>query len=215
MTAGRKPADPAARLALLKAAQKKLRKGDVLNAPDMAAALSMTPRNLMLTIAQDPDLPIQKRGAQGRAYEFDAAAVIAHMIAKCEAALSERQSRAARVKRLSGHQGAAATPGVPSDGDELLSVGDLRDINDLQLSVHKRKLQQGHFVVKDTVTAFMADYHAMFQDGVLGLLGKIDPAGQLPADVRLKVEDSMRTLLVNQQARMDRFLNGIRVASPA
>ena len=213
---GRKPADPAARLSLLRAARENAKPDDELNANEMAGALGMTWRNLRLTIDDDADLPVMARGGEGIAWQFNAVAVLDYMIAKCEAFLADRAERAGKMQRLSGlhltsendkpvkRRRRAVEPVVAA----VITPSEARDIAQSQLTAHKLKEMQGLLVVAEPMRRFMADYHTTLQTETLGLLGKIDPAGQLPAQVRLQVEDSMRTLLVNLQGRMERFLAG-------
>ena len=222
---GRKPADPAARLSLLRAARENAKPDDELNANEMAGALGMTWRNLRLTIDDDADLPVVARGGEGIAWQFNAVAVLDHMIAKCEAMLADRAKRATKLERLSGLrlQDSDAKPAkgrrraatAPPPIEAPMSSTELREIGQAQLTAHKLKEMQGKLVVADPMRRFLADYHTTMQAETLGLLGKIDPGGQLPAPVRLNIEDSMRTLLVNLQGRMERFLAGYSDRSAA
>lgn len=213
---GRKPADPAARLSLLRAARENAKPDDVLNHREMAQACGMTPRNLKLTIDADDTFPILSRGGEGIGYQYGVVAALDHMIAKCEAMLADRAERAGKLERLSGLQLNAKSEApakrrrgkVEPVAQAPITASEARDIGQAQLTAHKLKEMQGKLVVADPMRRFLGDYHTALQTETLGLLGKIDPAGQLPAQVRLQVEDSMRTLLVNLQERMERFLAG-------
>lgn len=213
---GRKPADPAARLALLRAARENAKLDDVLNHREFAHACGMTPRNLKLTIDSDESFPVQSRGGEGIGYQYHVITALDYMIAKCEALLADRAERAGKLERLSGLRLTTADDkpvkrrrrAVEPVAEAPLSSAEIREIGQAQLTAHKLKEMQGLLVVAEPMRRFMADYHTTLQTETLGLLGKIDPAGQLPAQVRLQVEDSMRTLLVNLQGRMERFLAG-------
>lgn len=189
----------------------------------MAAALGMTWRNLRLTIDDDAALPVMARGGEGIAWQFNAVAVLDYMIGKCEALLAERVERAGKLERLSGLQlnTKADAPAKRRRGkvepvaQAPITASEARDIGQAQLTAHKLKEMQGKLVVAEPMRRFLADYHSTMQGETLGLLGKIDPGGQLPAAVRLNIEDSMRTLLVNLQSRMDRFLAGYSDRSAA
>ncbi len=175
----------------------------------MAAALGMTWRNLRYTIDADPELPILTRGGEGIAYRFRAAAVFKHLIAKCNDAIAQRDERALRMARITGIRLPAPVAGVHVSS-ETLTASELKIAGETLLVVHKLKLLQGAYVEAPRLTAFLIDYHSQFQQRALSLLGKIDPAGQWPVAVRQAVDDTMRTLLVNLQADMERFLSGIR-----
>ncbi len=199
----RKPADPSARLALLKAARRRAKSQDVLDMSGMAKACGFTNRNLKLTIDSDPDFPILARGGEGVPYQFDAVAVLDHLIAKCNAVLGDRRKRAAKMARLAG------VPELESaaiDDEEPLTAHEVKAAVDAMMSTHKMRQQQGRYLLRDASVAFFTDYHGQLQSETLGLLGKIDPAGEWSPLVRQKVEDAMRTLLVDLQAKMERFI---------
>jgi hypothetical protein len=214
MTVGRKPADPKARLKILRSARASAKNSDVLGADDMAAAVAMTWRGLKKSIDADPDFPIQRRGGEGVPYQFSAIAALDHMIARCEAAVAERRARQDKVDRLSGAPRDEAVEPAKIDDDTPLSVSELRSLGEAQMTAHKLKLLQNRYVDRDKNAAVLADYHSHLQSNVLGLVGKVDPAGQWPAAVRLAVEDGMRNLLVELQALMTRHLESQRVATP-
>lgn len=205
----RKPADPSVRLALLRPAIAAVKKGEKANAEDMARIAQMTWVNLKRIINSDPAFPVISRGSEGIAWSFDVAKTLKYMVAACEAVLAERNKRAARMARLSGL--------APDYGDAMagegqaLTPGEITQLGNGQMTAHKLKMAQGQLMPRADTLAFLQDYHSQFQGEALGMLGKIDPAGQWPADVRRGVEDAMRTLLVNLQANMERFLDSNRV----
>jgi hypothetical protein len=202
----RKPADPSTRLALLRPALKQVKRGEKLNGYDMAKVCQMTWRNLILTINKEPTFPIERRGSEGIAWVFDAAKVLKHLIARCESALAERNAKASRMARLSGQPADYGNQPARDTGDEPLAPSELKMLFESQMVSHRLKEAQKKFMPKDATLAFLMDYHSQMQTETLGLLGKIDPAGQWPADVRKAVEDTMRSLLLNLQANMERFI---------
>lgn len=209
----RTPANPSARLAILRASRKKAKKADIVAMSEMAKILGMTPRNLKITINGDPDLPILSRGAEGIAYQFNVIAVLDHLIARCLTAIGIRNKQAARMARLSGVDVSldldASTDTAP------LTTSEIRELGQGQITAQKLKMMQMQFVRADGLASFLDTYHGHFQSNTLGLMGKIDPAGQLPAATRLLVEDGMRNLLVELQNMMDRFLDGLNVPARA
>jgi hypothetical protein len=209
----RKPADPSARLALLRPALKQVKRGEKLNADDMAKVAQMTWRNMKLTIDKDADFPIDFRGGPGIAWVFDAAKVLKHLIVQCEKAIADRGIKAARMARLSGQPAEYADQGPADSGEAPLAPNELKLLFDSQMVSHKLKEAQKKFMPRDATLAFLMDYHSQMQTETLGLLGKIDPAGQWPADVRKAVEDTMRSLLLNLQANMERFTAAHRASA--
>lgn len=178
----------------------------------MAKVLEMTDRNLAIIMEKDAEFPVVARGGQGVAYQLNARAVIDHLIAGCRALLADRKKRATRLNRLAS---AGADVSAAEAEDETLSPQDLKTTGDAQMTVHKLKLAQGKYLAKDAALAFLLDYHGQFQSETLGLLSRIDPAGQWPAEVRKGVDEGMRTLLVNLQTAMDLFIAKHRVPNPA
>jgi hypothetical protein len=208
----RKPADPSARLALLLAGRKAIKPGDRLNMADLANALGMTARNLKLTINADENFPVVSRGGEGVAWVFDAGAVFDHLISKCEAAIAERSNRSDRINRLSGLMGDKPAPTLAGASGDL-TPGELKQLGESMMTAHKLKMARRELMPKAEALAFFVDLMSQMQSDTLGLLGKIDPAGQLPAETRLAVEDGMRTLLVNLQDRTAKFIEKHRAAA--
>lgn len=208
----RKPADPSARLALLLAGRKAVKPDDRLNMAEMASALDMTARNLKLTINADDDFPIISRGGEGVAWQFAPAAVFEHMIAKCEAALAERSNRSDRINRLSGLMPERSEAAETKQSNDL-TPSELKHLGDAMMTAHKLKLARRELMPRAEALAFFVDLMSQMQSDTLGLLGKIDPAGQLPAETRLAVEDGMRTLLVTLQDRTAKFIEKHRAAA--
>lgn len=203
----RKPADPSARLALLRPVLAALAPDTLLNADDMAKAAGMTWRNMKLTIDRDADFPIRFRGGEGVAWQFDALAVIRHLIASCESKIADGRAKMTRLALLTG---IAAEP--PESGEApAMSANELKQATDAMLAVHKLKLARGEYLQKAEAMAFFVDLMSSFQADVLHMVGKIDPAGQWPAEQRKAVEDQMRTLLVGVQDRVNRFTDRHRV----
>lgn len=210
--AGRKPADPGAKLALLLAAKRGVEPGCILSMADMAKALDMTARNLKLTIDSDPELPVASRGGQGVAWALDAHAVMDHMIAKCRAALSERSVRDERIGRLTGLQAEAAQD-QQARGGSSLSPHEMKQIADAQMTAHRLKREQGRYMLADEVTSFLNEYHSQIQGDVIAMVSRIDPSGQIPLEHRRKMEEASRTMLVELQGKLVQFLAVRRVPS--
>jgi len=197
--------EPATRLTSLRAARKRAKPKDECNFDEMAKVVGVSSRGLKKAIGDDPNVPMLQRGSEGVPYRFNVRATLDYLIAKHVAAQNRRKAQAVRLQRLSGVGGKAAVAAI-EESDEGLSIADLRTVGQITMDQHRLRLQQGRYVVADDTLAFLDDYHSHLQSETLGLLSKIDPAGQWDAQVRLSVEGAMRTLLVNLQGRMERFV---------
>lgn len=204
----RKSADPSARLKLLQAARRIARKDDVVNADDMASITKMTWRNLRKIIDADPGFPIQSRGAEGIAWEFQVTAVLDHMIKRCQGEIRANAAKARRLAELAGVT-------VPDD-DSGMSLADLRQINLLQMDTQRRKIEQRELVQAGEVRAMMTDFFTMVQSETLATVTQLDPAGQWPAKTRAEVSDHLRTMLVRVHDKFARWISDdIRDDRPA
>ena len=203
----RKPADPAARLAILKAARKRVRKGEKLGAFPMAEAAGMSWVNLRTMINGDENFPIERRGTNGVEWIFDARAVIDYLIRGCEAGLSERRKHNEKLARIAGF-----------DVDEVpevagLSIDDLRKLADLVAQVQREKNRQGQLVSTAEMEKLSAQYHQVVLDAFMGAVQRIDPTGAIGPQEREKLDNELRNVLVKIQDAAQRWLEGIGAAS--
>lgn len=196
-----------AKVARWKATREVAEPGDTLQAEPMAKALGMTWRNLKKIIDLDAAFPIVVRGAEGHAWTFDVTAVLDHMIARDEAVLAERDREASRLARLSGITVSGAVGGPDSAGaSQGMSAEALRSAAQTMLQVQKLKREQGLLIEAEPVRMFLIEYHQRFQQEVLGALGRVDPAGQLPPATRTLIENDMRNLLVDMHGRLEQWM---------
>lgn len=186
--------------------RKAVRKGEILTAAELATAMSMTWRNIRLIIDGDASFPVVKRGAEGHEWNFDLAAVLDWFIKRDEQTVSRAEVKRARLAKLAG----LSTMVVDGESRAGLTVDEIRSTAQALIQAQRLKEQQAELVPAEPARAFWADYHEHFQSEVIGLLSRIDPAGQLSPGIRKLIDDDMRTLLVTLQGRMDKFIEGYR-----
>lgn len=185
----RTPADPSARLAVLRAARAIVGEGDKLNQAELATAIGLTTRQLREHLAEHPEWPVEQRGSEGKDYIFDGGAILDAMIAHWEGKLREREERAERIAKLAGIT-------VPAEAAGRLSLQDLREIEKLGREAQRRKIEQRDYVPKAEHEAVLTDVFTTVQTEILSAHAVLDPAGKWPPDVRADVIDFGRTLLV-------------------
>lgn len=204
----RTPADPAAKLPLWRAAREKLTPGERVNAADMAKIAGMSWRNLKLTIDADDAFPVLTRGAEGKPWSFDAAAVLEHLIATAERALAERAARDERIQRMtglpeSGHGASAVEPA----GSIAASARDLKALGEAQMIAHKLKIQQGEYLPRAATVALLNDLMSTMQTETLAAAARIDPAGRLDPATRTQIDEELRTVLTTVQGKLVAWLD--------
>lgn len=194
----RRRSDPSPRLTMLRNARRKLKKGEMFNADEMAAVAGMTWRNMKPQVEADPKWPTVRRGSEGVAWQFNGRDVLGHMIGKLEVEQKERDARSARVAAMAGIPAEVARSGI--------SVADLVKIDQLQTSAQRRKIEQREYVRRIEAENVITGIFTTMQSETLSLVAKLDPAGRWPASVRSEISDELRTLLVKLRDQVEGWL---------
>ena len=85
----------------LEAALAIARPSDVVGANEMAGIVKMTWRNLLMThIEPDSKFPIQRRGAEGLAWEFHVIKVLKHMLRRARQRKRANEAKSRRLMEL-------------------------------------------------------------------------------------------------------------------
>jgi hypothetical protein len=198
----RQAPDPSARIAALKERRKQFVASKVkgpLNAEEMAAAIGMTWRQLKTYVEADPDFPCLLRGSEGSPYQFDAKKVFDHLIRFFESKLKERNDRNRRIAEMAGFE--------PEMADTGLSLEELRQLDFLQTSNQRKKIEQRQYVPLAEFEGVIADVFTTIQSETLSMVGRLDPAGKWPALVREQVREEGRNLLVRIHDKLGKRLN--------
>lgn len=192
--------DPSELVRRLNAALKQAKPSDVVSAELMAEIVGQTWRNLLLThIEPDPKFPIQKRGAEGVAWEFRVAKVLRHMIRRAEERIEANSASSRQAARLTGFT-------VPDEGGTGYDLVELGRLADLTLKAQAAKERQRQFVPVETVRAFIGAYNAKLRDAILGTPSRIDPTGAMDPVQRALVDNEMRNVAVAAEETALKFL---------
>lgn len=183
----------------LEAALKVTKPADVLGATEMAECVGMTWRNLLLThIEPDRKFPIQKRGAEGVAWEFRVKRVLTHMLKRARERKAENETRARRVAELTGFH-------VPETAASM-NIAEIGKLIDANAKAHAQKVDQKAYVPAERVRLFVAGYNRRMRDTLLGQRQKLDPVGAYPVEIAEAIDEDMRNLAVALQQEATRFL---------
>lgn len=174
------------RLEQLRAARKRIRKGETLTAEPMASLLSLSWKALGDKIAADPGVPIVQRGSRGVEWQFDARAVVDYFIR-----LEEAEARKARRVAELGGLGAAGADVVASMG-----LADLAKADAVATSVQRKKIEQGEYMPRTRVVQAFDRYTDTVVSQFLNVTHRIDPTGALPVEVRAMLDNEMRNVLL-------------------
>lgn len=186
----------------LRAAQEHIgeRSRAVVSFEPMAEIVGMSPRNLLKThIEPDTGFPVQKRGAEGVAWEFRVARVLKHMIKRAEERVEANRAAARKLQHLTSFT-------VPEDPEGPVSLADLSKLADLTMKAQAEKTRQGQYVPASKVRDFLISYNAAVTGGILGVSQVADPNGNLDPPVRVVVDNELRSVAAHVGAMVDKFL---------
>lgn len=198
--------DPSELIRRLEAALDVAKPSDVVSAEEMAKILSITWRHFLAKhIEPDPKFPIQKRGAEGVAWEFRVTKVLRHMVKRAKERVAENEGRSRRIAELTGF----SVPESETSGFGISEINKLIDANMRALSLKK---EQGAYVPASEVRLFLTGYNRRARDTLLGIGKAIDPIGVLPPEVASLIEDKLRDLALELQGECDKFTGEWREA---
>lgn len=197
----RKTPNPSPRIAKLEAARKTIRRKLIVNGEDLSKIVGLTWRRLRDLVEADPEWPVIRKGSEGVSYEFDAKAVLDHMIRRAKEQMVGRHKRADRIATMSG---VLISPELLAQ--DQLSINDLRTIDTLQTSAQRRKIEQRHYVRRDEAEAVITDLFSTMQAETMATVSRLDPAGRWPSQVRAEVAEAVRGLLVTLHDKVGDWL---------
>lgn len=211
----RLPADPAGRLAILENARAAIEPGLIVNASELENVVRLTWKRISKAIDEDSDFPVIARGGMGVSWQFDAAAVLDHLIARTKQRMADREAHQDRASRLAGLGGVAppsseAPAPIAMRSDPAETLAQARAINaliDAQAKLRSERVRQGALVERTKVDALLADMMTTMQAETLGVAGKVDRSGQLPPEMRAQIDEELRNVLVTVRDRLERNLD--------
>lgn len=197
--------DDARRISDLKAALKRAGVDSLLSLDDLALIWG-TAKSRFVTVRNqipgfpDPILAPKEMRLPPKAFAYPARAAIEAMLA-----FANRHEDADRAKA----ERTAAILGQRRDGTDqapLHRVNELQVLNRLAAEIEEREREQGLYIPRGDVAAIAGDVFSELSDFFATLSNKIDPHGELPPEVRDKVDELGSAELLRLHARMKDML---------
>jgi hypothetical protein len=192
-------ADPSERLETLKARRKAAKKTDIVSTAGLERITGLGWRFIKLLIDDNPDFPIQKRGAEGTSYEFVVPDVLDWLIKFYRRKIVARDTAQRRIAKLAGIT-------IPDSGVSGLSVAEYRDILRFQVEAQRLKIEQRDLIPAAQVREIMTGLADIVNGEISTMVSRNDPAGRWPADVQAMVKEDLRGLLVRIHDRFGEWL---------
>lgn len=208
----------------MRAARENVAHDTVIQGTELAAMAGMTWRILKGRILRDKAFPVLNRGANGKAWSFNAAISLDHLISDIERQAAERGAMKRRVEKRAGMKKAVSqvaegaqteSPSPANAGNEPVDsaldiAAHARALNALaqaQMTTHKMKQLQGEVIPAEKHASVIATIMSTMQTETLAIEAKIDPTGTLPPFVRQALKDELRNVLLTVQAACERELS--------
>ena len=181
--------DPSERRARLVEALKLVKPRDIFNLNQLALAAGIPDRLMSREVKADKDFPVKTYGAEGIEYEFQAVKAIKYMIGTCDAKLAARRSKMDLISSLSGIE-------IPASAARDFGIAELKQIDQIQTSTQKRKIEQSLYVLKVHHEKCITELATLVQTEVLSTASRLDASGQWPPEIRSSVEEALKNILV-------------------
>lgn len=204
----------------MKASRRKLKDARIVQGTELADMIGATWRVLKARILRDSAFPVVERGANGKAWSFEAIAVLDYLIADTEQLAAQRVKNAARMARMAGVT--AGPDNAPVDiamVDDMLAAQAVDSATDLaaqsralnalaqaQMTTHRLKQLQGEYVLADDHRRIVSVIMSTMQNETLAIASRLDPTGTLPTETRTALDNELRNVLLTVKAACERAL---------
>lgn len=187
-------------LSALRAKRAEVNAGEIFTLAEFSEILSITAPTLrQIYIDPDPEFPYVQ-SADGISYEINGAAALDRMIARFEAQKNTGEERRARIARL-----ASIRPEVLAD--ESLTIGEIREIERMMLSIRRMSLEDQGRVDAVDHERIVSDLCMMVSEDYSSVGPELDAAGLWDESLRSEVRDYFATRQVRLHSKFERYLN--------
>jgi hypothetical protein len=138
------------------------------------------------------------RGGNGIEWAFNPRKTVAYLLKHFRAVAA---GQAAKSRKLTKAVGVTL-----SDGDEAMSMAEVKDRLGLTLALVAATEKQGGYVPAVEVSDFIAEYNQAVIDGIMGVATLTDPQGNLPPAVRKSIDEFLRSLALAVQQKAQRAI---------
>lgn len=186
---------PAERLAILLAARKTVKRGQIVQAQPAAKLVGMSWHSFRDVLRKNPEFQTSGAviaGAEGKAYRIDAAKMLDVFADLCRAEIEDREAKASR-------QAAAIGVTRGTSGGEVMSLSDMKTAVGLKRELRQEQVAQGDLVDANAMRDAAMGYNAKVQETILSAAQKADPNGRWPTEHRVMWENATRDMLIAVQ----------------
>jgi hypothetical protein len=138
-------------------------------------------------------------GGNGIEWVFEPRATVLWLLRHFEA---ERGAASARARRMKDMAGGEALAAVPDDFD----LRETRELIDAAMRTQDLRERQGALIDAAALASAAAGMFGAMQTAGLQAAQEMDPLGEWPPEIRSKVEDGIRGLMLKQQRAAREFL---------
>lgn len=137
------------------------------------------------------------RGGNGIEWEFKPRKTVAFLIKHFETRKTAQTKKSRAITKAVG---------VTLPDDEAPSLDETKSLVGLTLAVVAATERQKTYTLAEDVVSFLAGYNQSVLDGIMGVRTKIDPNGNLPAQVRKDVDGYLRAVATEVAAKAKHFI---------
>lgn len=138
-------------------------------------------------------------GGNGIEWVFEPRATVLWLLRHFEA---ERDAASAKARRMKDMAGGETLRAVPDDFD----LRETRELIDAALRTQDLRERQGALIDATAVASAAAGMFGEMQTAGLQAAQEMDPLGEWPPEIRSKVEDGIRGLMLKQQRAAKEFI---------
>jgi hypothetical protein len=133
------------------------------------------------------------RGGNGIEWAFNPRKTVAYLLKHFRGRAADQAASSRKLTKAVGV--------TLSDGDEAMSMAEVKDRLNLTLALVAATEKQGSYVLASEVSEFIAEYNQFVRDGIMGVATQADPQGNLPPAVRVSIDEFLRSLALAVQQK--------------
>lgn len=138
------------------------------------------------------------RGGNGIEWQFDAKKTVDFLLKHFRGVIERQAKESRRITKAIGVNMA--------ESEAAPSLAETKDLVNLTLTVVAAQERMHNYTPVDEVSDFIAGYNDAVIDGIMGVKTKVDPNGHLPAAVRKRVEEHLRSVAAAVHAKAQTYI---------
>ncbi len=138
------------------------------------------------------------RGGNGIKWQFHPVSFLSALLAHFRGEASRAGEKNRDLQRKVGVT-------LPSE-EQTADLDDVRKLVALSIDVTDTKVRQNFYTPSEEVSEFVDGYNRAVVDGIMGVGSEVDPTGQLPAQVREKVNEALLAVATRVHGNAQKFI---------